>query len=251
MNDPLPNLRYERKFLAPGLSLSEVLALVRRHPSLFREIYPGRNVHSLYVDSPSRRAYLEHINGASDRVKTRLRWYGQFSGQIDRPVLERKLKRGLVSGKISFPMPGFHVNGGLALTNLKGVLDRAGLAENLRLTLDGMEPAVVVSYYRRYFQSADGCFRATVDSTLRFLGVHPNSGAMTPLAPAAFPVIVELKFDPVHAQRAASVTNALPYRLARCSKYVLGIELLSAASPAISALWMGKGRPEPVCFTSF
>ena len=39
-------------------------------------------------------------------------------------------------------------------------------------------------------------------------------------------MILELKFDARHAETAAAVTNAFPFRLQRCSKYVLGIEQL-------------------------
>jgi hypothetical protein len=38
-----------------------------------------------------------------------------------------------------------------------------------------------------------------------------------------------LKVEPQHADRLATVTNALPLRLARCSKYVMGIEQLHYA----------------------
>jgi hypothetical protein len=46
--------------------------------------------------------------------------------------------------------------------------------------------------------------------------------------PPAAPVVIELKFGLAEAEFAAPVTNALPFRLARCSKYVLGINALAA-----------------------
>ena len=45
------------------------------------------------------------------------------------------------------------------------------------------------------------------------------------------PVIIELKFGLHHVEGAAPVANALPFRLARCSKYVIGIERLLAILP--------------------
>ena len=81
----------------------------------------------------------------------------------------------------------------------------------------------MVCYHRHYFQSADGRFRLTVDSQLRFHAVHPGTGAMAPLPARAHPVILELKFDPDHAADAGRITGVMPYRLRRCSKYVLGI----------------------------
>jgi hypothetical protein len=228
MTDPLPHLRYERKFLASGASLAEVLAGVRQHPGLFREAYPDRTVNSLYLDSPARRDYFQHVNGAANRVKTRIRWYGPLSGHIERPTLERKFKRGSVSGKTGCPLPALHVNGGIAPPDLNAALDGAGMPENLRTALRHLEPAVVVSYRRHYFQSANGGFRLTVDSRLRFLRLHGATGAMTPVPDHPYPVIIELKYEPRHADEATRVAEPLPYRLSRSSKYVLGIERLLA-----------------------
>jgi hypothetical protein len=247
MTDLTPKFRYERKFLASGLSLAGALAVVRRHPAAFRETYPARVVNSLYLDSPARRDYFEHVNGSPNRVKTRIRWYGQPTGHIQQPVLERKLKRGTVSGKIACPFPALHINGGLAPADLTAALNQAGLPENLRWALRLLEPAVMVSYLRHYFQSADGRFRLTVDSHLQFFGVHPATGATSPVPAPATPVILELKFDPLHAPQAAPLTNALPFRLARCSKYVLGIERLLATPTAVSSVGKaGSDRLEEV-----
>jgi hypothetical protein len=46
--------------------------------------------------------------------------------------------------------------------------------------------------------------------------------------PPAAPVVVELKYGLAEAEFAAPLTNALPFRLARCSKYVLGVTSLAA-----------------------
>jgi hypothetical protein len=235
MSDPMQKFRYERKFLAPGVSPAGVLAVVQRHRALFREAYPPRLVHSLYLDTPGRCDYYEHVNGAPHRIKTRIRWYGQLTGTIERPTLERKVRRGSVSGKLAWPLPVLHVNDGLAPADLASALAGAGPPENLRWAMRLLEPAVVVSYLRHYFQSADGCFRLTMDSGLQFCGVHPATGAMTPLPAAAELPIVELKFDPFYAGQAPLLTNDLPFRLARCSKYVLGIERLLATTPAVAA----------------
>src|SRR5262245_57506625 len=105
------NARYERKFIADGHTLAEVLAIVRRHPAAFRQSYPARVVNNVYLDSPALSNYYDHINGVSNRVKTRVRWYGPTSITLEKPVLEQKLKRGLVGGKSSHPLPAFSLNG--------------------------------------------------------------------------------------------------------------------------------------------
>jgi hypothetical protein len=236
MTDALPNLRYERKFLAGALSAAAVLSVVRRHPALFRETYPARVVNSLYLDTPGRNDYFDHVNGAAHRVKTRIRWYGPLTGHHERPALERKLKAGLVSGKTVTPLSPITVNGGLARADLNAALAQAALPEMLRTVLRHLEPAVVVRYHRQYFLSADGCFRLTVDSQLQFAGMHPVTGALTRLSAITHPVIVELKYAPPHAENAAAVTNAFPFRLKRCSKFVLGIECLPPALSPVAAL---------------
>jgi hypothetical protein len=248
MNSTLLNLRYERKFLAARLSLAGVLALIRRHPAMFREAYPPRVVNNLYLDSPARRDYFDHVNGVSDRVKTRIRWYGGLSGHIERPNLERKIKRGTVGGKATCPLPAFHVNGGIAPPDLAATLDNAGLPVILRSALRFMEPVLANCYHRHYFQSADGGFRLTADSELQFFGLHPGTGAMTPVAAGDVPVIIELKFDLHRAEGAVPIANALPFRLARCSKYVLGIGRLLATEPAFpSRNKTAAGRMEAAC----
>ena len=135
---------------------------------------------------------------------------------------------GRFQGKAGCPLPALHVNGGIAPPDLNAALDQAGMPENLRTALRHLEPAVVVSYRRHYFESANRAFRLTVDSRLGFLRLQGASGAMTPVPDHPYPVILELKYDPHHADEARRMTEPMPYRLSRSSKYVLGIERLLA-----------------------
>jgi len=223
-----PNPRYERKFVTDGLDLSEVLAMVRRHPAAFRETYPSRSVNNIYLDSPELRDYHDHVDGAAHRTKTRLRWYGTWSGCIAAPTLEHKLKRGLVSGKVSHGLPPLSMNGHVSRSDLVAAFDRANLPAPARFTLQHLQPSLLNRYRRHYFQSADGRFRLTVDSDLEFAAARQAHGTGVSFCPPAAPVVVELKYDLAEAEFAAPVSNALPFRLARCSKYVLGITSLDA-----------------------
>lgn len=223
-----PNPRYERKFIADGLTLSEVLALVRRHPAAFRETYPARSINNLYLDSPDLRDYHDHVNGIAHRTKTRIRWYGAWAGRINTPTLERKLKYGLVSGKASRLLPPVSMNGHVWRPGLESAFDSASLPALERAALRYLQPALRNHYQRHYFQSADGCFRLTVDSGLQFGGARQAQGMGVSFCPPAGLVVIELKFGLAAADEAARITNALPFRLARCSKYVLGINTLAA-----------------------
>ncbi|MGO8676182.1 MAG: VTC domain-containing protein [Limisphaerales bacterium] len=226
-----PNARYERKFVTDALTLHEVLACVRRHPAAFREVYSPRWVNNLYLDSPDLRDYYDHVNGVAHRTKTRIRWYGAWSGLIDSPALERKLKRGLLSGKISHGLPPLAMNGSVSRTDLETAFERANLPELTRSALHHLFPSLPNRYRRHYFQSADGRFRLTVDSELQFAAARPATGARVCFGPPLAVIVIELKFGLAEADVAAGVTNALPFRLARCSKYVLGINRSAGASP--------------------
>ena len=224
MTPPLLNLRYEKKFIAEGFTTAEVLARVKRHPAAFREVYPPRVVNNIYLDSPTRRDYHDHVNGAANRTKTRVRWYGPQSQLAQRPMLERKLKRGMVNGKEAHPLPPLPINGARLRSLLETAFDSAVFAPLLRSALRLVEPALFNRYHRHYFLSRDGRFRLTVDSDLQFAGLpHDHRSAITPLPPAAT-LIIELKFGPELAEDADVITNAWPFRVARFSKYVAGIE---------------------------
>jgi hypothetical protein len=220
------NPRYERKFVVDGFSLSEVLAVVRRHPAGFRETYPPRSVDNLYLDTLEYRDYHDHVNGVSHRTKTRIRWYGPWSGRIVTPTLESKLKQGLVSAKVSHGLPPLSMNGHVARADLEAAFDGAKLPELTRLALRYLQPSLLNRYRRHYFQSADGRFRLTVDSDLQFAPARQVQGTGICFSPPATPVVVELKYGLDQAERTASVTNSMPFRLARCSKYVLGVTAL-------------------------
>ena len=217
------NPRFEKKFIAEGFTLSEVLAGVRRHPAAFREAYPPRIVNNIYLDSPARRDYHAHINGVADRTKTRVRWYGPQFERVERPTLERKIKRGMVSGKEAYTLPGFSLNEGSTRARLDVAFEASLIPPTLRSALKHMEPALFNRYHRHYFVSCGGEFRLTMDFHLQFAGVVYDRLQAINFSSPARTLILELKFEPELAGEADRVTNAFPFRMARFSKYVAGI----------------------------
>lgn len=215
--------RYEKKFIAQGLDLPATLALVRRHPAAFREVYPARSVNSLYLDSADLRDYHDHVNGVGHRVKTRIRWYGPWSGQLCAPTLEKKIKRGQVSWKRSHGQVSMCMNGGVSRTELERVVEQSRLPAGACESLHHLQPSLLSRYQRHYFLSADRRFRLTVDSALEFAAASPAEAAGTGFRPYGPLIVIELKFGLGEAADAPQVTNTLPFRLTKCSKYVLGI----------------------------
>jgi hypothetical protein len=226
-SDP-PNLRCERKFISAGCSLPEVQALVRRHPAAFREAYPPRTVNNVYLDSPELADYHDHVAGTANRAKTRVRWYGPWEGEARKPTLERKLKRGTVSGKASHALPGFALDGLPLGQALEAAVFQAELPDLLHLAMRHLRPALANRYQRHYYVSASGQFRVTLDSQLQF--ARPTNGLKweVPGGVMTHAIILELKYLPRHEEQASAITNSFPFRLTRCSKYVLGLETLGA-----------------------
>ena len=228
MTVPLSNLRFEKKFVATGCTLAEVLASVRRHPAAFWETYPERVVNNLYLDSPARQNYHDHVNGIAHRTKTRVRWYGVNFEATQGHTLERKLKRGMVSGKESYKLPSLVVNEHCLRSQLGTAFDATDLPPSLRAALRHLEPALFNRYRRRYFLSRDRNFRLTVDFSLQFASVPAERRATVTFSLPTSALILELKYSSGVAEDAHVLTNVFPFRLARFSKYIAGIEHLGS-----------------------
>ncbi|MCW5550720.1 MAG: VTC domain-containing protein [Verrucomicrobiae bacterium] len=225
----LENPRYERKFLPQGLVLADVLALVRCHPGLFREVYPPRYVNNIYFDTPSRKDYHDHVSGLPNRSKMRVRWYGPAGGRVARPVLEQKIKRGYVGGKLAHGLPDFCLNGKGFRNPVITAFRSAPLPAHVQEKLCQVQPALFNRYRRYYYLSGDGRFRLTVDAELQFGSASGNDGLHRLISKPSV-LVVELKFATESADEADRVTNDLRFRLSRCSKYVLGMENLASAA---------------------
>ena len=217
-------VRYERKWVPWGLSPAELLARVQRHPAGFHTAFPERQVNNIYYDTPGMAYYFDHLSGVKDRVKVRLRWYGEFEARQPGLVLEHKYKRGLTGWKESLALPGATLEGvlhpGHAVRSWMGT-HLAALARERMLNL---QPTVANCYRRHYFVSAITGIRLTVDHDLGFYGINSSLRAWRRLAHQAPPVVIELKYHEAQADAAADIAAGLPFRLTRFSKYVLGVQ---------------------------
>ncbi|MDX1628236.1 MAG: polyphosphate polymerase domain-containing protein [Fulvivirga sp.] len=220
------NLRYEYKMTAGNLGLQEVTGLLKRHPALFYEKYPPRKVNNIYFDTPAFSSYRDHIAGSAKREKLRIRWYGTPENKIERPVLERKMKFGQVGGKLSETLPSMPLQSTdfwpLPVNILHCVpVDNQAYTYRLKNT----DPVVALRYFRHYFLSADARFRVTVDSVFETMSLTPD-GFPKQYCHKKAPVIIELKYQPEDMDTASQITNYLPFRLTRFSKYIFSVENL-------------------------
>ena len=220
----MTNGRYERKFLADSRDAAAVAGVVHRHPAVFREVFPERVVNNVYLDTASRRDYHDHVSGVSVRKKYRVRWYGEMAPH-GAAALEVKSRHGSLTGKDTYALDRFELDGYSWSRAVAAAFDRSTLPGALRLGLHLTEPALVNRYRRRYFLSADSRVRLTIDASLEWFAIGRHS--LTRVGHGQSPsVIVELKYGPDDADTAAGVTSLLPWRLSRFSKYVRGIDAI-------------------------
>lgn len=219
-------LRYERKFFIEDLTFSQVFSLVKQHPALFRELYPPRFINNFYFDTPHLAYYNANVNGDMERAKLRIRWYHDLLRRVDQPILEMKVKDGIVGDKWSYPFPAFSVQTGFHANELHPLIQQSNLEPDLRNALLGTEISLLNRYYRYYFATPDKRFRLTIDTQLSFYHVDRFNNTFRHQVTDHNNVIVELKYEPDFDHEAQRISAFFPFRMTRSSKYVTGIELV-------------------------
>ncbi len=220
--------RFERKFAVTELSAHEIVSLIERHPGLFSRAYPSRFVNNIYFDTPDLKNYYDTLNGAADRMKIRIRWYGNLFDPIHKPVLELKIKKGLLGTKQTYPLvPFMMIREGWEGSELASLLQNEDLPGSLRLPLHGYQPVLLNRYHRGYYRSADGNYRITLDTQLEYYGVHSGMNYFLQRHVDRSGCVLELKYDQIHDGSAADMAGYFPFRMTRNSKYLTGLEALS------------------------
>jgi hypothetical protein len=217
--------RYERKFFISDLSYAEVELIIRLNPRLFTEIFHPRWVNNIYLDSPELDSYYDNIDGALFRTKIRVRWYGDLMGVIEKPKLEFKFKRGLLGSKDSYVLTPFTLDEKFSRNTVLELARASSLPELVRHKMRSSVPSLVNYYRRKYFGSADGRFRITLDDRQRFHFVGAHNNHFLHSVSNDHDVVLELKYDQQHDDLAATITNHFPFRLTKSSKYVMGIKV--------------------------
>lgn len=221
--------RFERKYYVTELPLAEIEAWVRRNPALFRDAYPPRTINNIYLDTPNRRSLYENLDGLADRVKARIRWYGPMFGEVKRPVLEFKIKRGMVGAKDTFELKPFEVVVGMGAEPVFKSLATANLPERVRQLLESFEPVLLNRYQRHYFVSADQQYRITLDANLEFYRFDRHLNTFQCHLRNRYGTVVELKYSGELDRIDERVASYFPFRVTRMSKFVTGMHAIEAS----------------------
>jgi SPX domain protein involved in polyphosphate accumulation len=193
---------------------------------MFSEIYHQRYVNSLYFDTVSLASYYDNLSGVKDRMKIRIRWYGELFGKIAEPVLEFKAKDGWAGWKALYKLPSLTLTARIDYNMLIMAMAEIDLPEHLPLLVKSVEPIIIIRYRRKYFRSSNNNFRITIDTKLSYhaAGKHDNIDAHKYTDHIS--KILELKYQKEFDNQADEVTKHLPFRLSKSSKYVNGISRL-------------------------
>jgi len=215
--------RFERKFVVDTVSRAEVEQIIKMHPAAFYEIFHMRFNNNMYLDTGSYTYYLDNVVGSSNRIKVRIRWYGDLFGMVSKPVLEYKIKFGNVGRKLSYPLEPFILDEKFDIDYLQNIFDRSTLPHNVQIELKSLKPALVNRYSRKYFRSSVNQFRITIDNDLSYYKVQNRNNLFHWKHCDNDSVIVELKYDISEDNMADNITRYFPFRLTKSSKYVNGV----------------------------
>ncbi len=217
-------LRYERKFLITDYSHADVEQMIKFHPACFSEIFYRRTVNNIYFDTNGLTHYYDNVEGSPERLKVRIRWYGPIFGKIEKPVLEFKIKNGLLGRKESFNLKSFVLDTNFNQKEIAGALNNEAFPKHIKNELLSLKPSLLNSYTRKYYLSADKNYRITVDHHLTYYRIGYTGNTFTNKSVDYNSTVLELKYDSSLEHESKSVANHFPFPLTKSSKYLQGLE---------------------------
>lgn len=217
-------LRYERKFLVATHSHKEVEQILKFHPACFSEVFHERRINNIYFDTPGLSNYFDNIDGEKRRLKIRIRWYGETFGNVSSPVLEFKIKEGLLGKKVSYNLNTFELKNEFDKSLIERSLKADKVPDHVLKQVLSLNPTLLNSYTRKYFLSADKKFRITIDKNLEFFSIKYGSNTFVNQQKDNRSTVLELKYNAEDEPFAKELTDNLLFPLTKSSKYVQGLD---------------------------
>jgi SPX domain protein involved in polyphosphate accumulation len=222
------DLRYERKFYSNDLSILQIQDYFLTHPASFKIAYPDRHINNVYYDTNDFNMYRHGVEGDSNRVKVRMRWYGDLFNIDITPTLELKRKFGHVGDKMKWKLSTFMTTDAMlsAAQKVDSLLDNSvNNYSTINTVLPLVRPVLINRYERKYLISADQKYRVTIDQGMCYFTNSINKSSFE--KPEKIDgVVVEVKYLPIDHDGVSIITNQIPIRLSKFSKYLNGVEAL-------------------------
>ena len=217
-------LRFERKFLISGYTSKEVEQMVKFHPACFKEIFHERNINNIYFDTIGFDYYYDNVEGSTERLKVRIRWYDNLFGIIKNPILEYKIKSGLLGKKESYPLNPFELDMQFDRARLIEMLADNIVPFRVRNEILSLKPVLLNTYARKYYLSADKNFRITIDKNLTYYRISDGGNTFINKSVDKDNTVLELKYDSDFEVEAKEIGSQLPFAITKNSKYLTGLE---------------------------
>ena len=205
--------RFERKYIERknNAYLFKNFLFTKR----FYKKYDKRIVNSLYFDDFNFSSFKDNVDGNTQRLKTRIRWYNEIPDLIN---LEIKNKNGFLGWKDT-----------IKLKNIKSIEENIRNYPNSELEnylkkffKKNMFPVIKTKYSREYYEYAHENIRATIDTQLEFFSVKTNFKINFDKE------IMEFKYPASNDQIFRNyIIPKNNFRFQKFSKYVVGVNLLN------------------------
>jgi len=215
-------LRYERKFIIPASEKNLIRVFLNQNIGFFSEIFQKRKINNIYFDSLDHTSFHENEIGTAFRKKIRIRWYGNCFGVVNEPILEIKIKNGYLGNKKRYKISPLNIDSKLNRNTILKNLMASKIPDPLIDKIKSMNPILMNSYDRKYFLSKNKKFRLTIDEKVTFYYICLENH-FTRKFIDRYNLIVEIKYDKKNDDFLEKITNQLPFRLSKNSKYVKGI----------------------------
>ena len=217
--------RYERKYLPETLSARDAKFSILSSRVVFKPLFYPRYINNIYLDTIRLDNYYDNVHGRSQRKKIRVRWYGDIIQSNIEPVLEIKIKSGHIGDKKLFKLPACDTRSIIeSHQNIEKLFESANLPLEISQLVKNSIPRLLNRYKRTYFLDASGNFRMTVDENIKYQGLKSNFNFIINPVSLSKETVVELKYDSQFDSEAEYITENIPFRLTKNSKYVNGIE---------------------------
>ena len=172
------------------------------------------------------KSYFDNIDGNSDRTKVRIRWYGELYDNIKKPTLELKIKNGILGHKLHFLLKPLNTTTQLNKLDIVQLTSNVDIPQHILAKIKVLTPTLLNRYNRKYFLSADKRFRITIDTNQVFYKICSINRYFLNRCRDNSSIVLELKYDRNADKDASYITERIPFRLTKSSKYVRGIEKL-------------------------
>ncbi|HAQ61263.1 TPA: hypothetical protein DCR49_04580 [Candidatus Delongbacteria bacterium] len=212
-------MRYEIKLPALTGQISELETAIKLNSRCFNEIFYKRRVNNIYFDDLKNSSFYENFDGIANRIKYRIRWYGNQFGEID-PILELKIKKGFAGYKESYKLKNFNFHVKISSEEIISQIIKNDIPDQVKEELFLKSPVLFNSYMRKYFITFDKKYRLTLDSEIEYIKFEKGLSSVKMDDES---VVLELKYDIEDEPEARKVINDLPVRINKNSKFSRGI----------------------------